>query len=255
MRRKCSAWSRISLGRQVAAELHRARSRRTCRSAGSPTARRRRPSGGRRGSASARPRRPAVVRVEQRLDRAVGRVRLVRERRASRTAPSSASRARSAAGQVGHLLVAARAARRPAPHLAGAEGGLAGVGERVVEERRGPRVTIVADMRLGQVPRPRRRRLAPRRRGRSSSRAASRSAARSCATRRATSTAARASRVDGKPARALEAATARVYAVNKPAGRRLDRRGHRTAARRSSTWSRAGGGCTPSGASTSAPPA
>ena len=76
----------------------------------------------------------AVVRVEQRLDGAVARVRLVERASASRTGPPRASCARSARRQVGHLVVAARAARGPRPHLAGAEGGLAGVGERAVEE-------------------------------------------------------------------------------------------------------------------------
>ena len=53
--------------------------------------------------------------------------------------------------QVGHLVVAGGAARRPAPHLAGAEGGLAGVGERAVEELEVHRVSYGgSDMRLAK---------------------------------------------------------------------------------------------------------
>ena len=92
--------------------------------------------------------------------------------------------------QVRHLLVAGRAARRPAPHLAGAEGGLAGVGERLVEQRRGPRRLWWQRRAARQVPRPCRRRLAARVRAARVRRPRHASAARSCATRRATSTAA-----------------------------------------------------------------
>ena len=65
--------------------------------------------------------RPAVARAEQRLDRAVARVRLVGELPASRTARARSSCARSARGQVGHRRVARRARGRPAPHLPRAE--------------------------------------------------------------------------------------------------------------------------------------
>ena len=74
--------------------------------------------------------------AEQRLDRAVGGVRLVDERRASRTARARPARARSAAGHVGHRVVARRAGGRPAPHLAGAEARAAELGQRVASEQR-----------------------------------------------------------------------------------------------------------------------
>ena len=138
MRRKCSAWSRISRGGQVAPELHRAGRAERARQ----RAARLRGDADRAAAVAVAHQhgldRAAVVGVEQRLDRAVARVRLVGERRASRTAPSPASRSRSAGGQVGHLVVAGGAARGPAPHLAGAEGGLAGVGERARRGARGP---------------------------------------------------------------------------------------------------------------------
>ena len=53
----------------------------------------------------------------------------------ARTGPASASRSRSGGRDVGHRVVAAGAARGPLPHLLGAEGGLAGVGQRLLEER------------------------------------------------------------------------------------------------------------------------
>ena len=64
--------------------------------------------------------------VEQRLDRAVARVRLVHElERGERNAARRAAR-RVAAGQVRHLVERRRAARSPFPDLARAVGGLAG---------------------------------------------------------------------------------------------------------------------------------
>ena len=111
---------------QVAAELHRAgRAER----AGQRAA-------GLRGQAE----RAAAVAVAHQhgLDRAA----VVRSRNSALTVPSRAcascssverrerdlarpARSRSAAGRFGHLVVAAAPARRPLPHLAGAEGGLA----------------------------------------------------------------------------------------------------------------------------------
>ena len=241
------------------------RSRRTCRSAGSRTARRRRSSGGRRGSASARPRpaRPSAVR-EQRLDRAVARVRLVLERQASRTAARAASALAQRGRQVGHLLVAARAARRPRPHLARAEGAARRASASVVSSSRGPcsrssgctvyRWQPPAAMRLakylahagvasrraaealiaaGRVTRRRRDRHRP-------------GARRRRATSASPSTAARRGR---RAARRLRAATSRAGVVS------TARDTARAARPSSSSSRRAGCACTRSGASTPTPPA
>jgi hypothetical protein len=120
--------------RQVAPELHRARRAERARQ-GAPRLRRE------------AQRAPAVAvahehrldgaavaaGVEQGLDRAVARVGLVgdlerRERHA--LGELRAERRRD----VGHGVVAVRAARGPLPHLLGAEGGLAELGQRGVEE-------------------------------------------------------------------------------------------------------------------------
>ena len=53
-------------------------------------------------------------------------------------------------GQVGHRVVAVRAGRGPAPHLAGAEGGLAELGQRRVEEREVHGPYGGSDMRLAK---------------------------------------------------------------------------------------------------------
>ena len=102
-------------GGQVARRTSSSRSRRTCTSAGSRTARRRRPSGGRRGSASAPPRPGgrrrswnSALTVPSRGVRLAHAASSVENGTLARPA-----RSRSAGRQVGHLLVAARAARRP----------------------------------------------------------------------------------------------------------------------------------------------
>jgi len=77
--------------------------------------------------------RPAVTGCEQGLDGAVGRVRLLRDGQA-RERQRLGERRAQVRRKVGHLLVSARATRRPRPHLAGAEGGLPAVGERRLEK-------------------------------------------------------------------------------------------------------------------------
>ena len=72
--------------------------------------------------------------AEQGLDRAVARARLVLDdqRRERHLLGELGAQGR---GQVRHLVVAAGAARGPFPHLAGAEGGLAAVGESLFKQR------------------------------------------------------------------------------------------------------------------------
>ena len=140
VRRKCSAWSRISEAVRLRPKRIAPGGAEACRSAGSPTARTGRASAARRGSASAPP--PPAARRRWRTAPS-------RCRRAACASRSSASvenghrfgqRGRAArAGSVVISLVARAPARGPLPHLAGAEGGLAGGGQRRVEERRGPR--------------------------------------------------------------------------------------------------------------------
>jgi len=78
--------------------------------------------------------RPAVGGLEERLGRAVARDRLAHvAQRGERHLVGE--RGAQLDWQVGHLLVRARAARGPLPHLPGAEGGLAAGGEAIVEER------------------------------------------------------------------------------------------------------------------------
>ena len=82
--------------------------------------------------------RPAVVGAQQRLLGAVGGQRLVLEaQRGQRHLVGE--RLAQRRGHVGHLLVGGGAARGPLPHLAGAEGGLAAVGEGALQAARGPR--------------------------------------------------------------------------------------------------------------------
>ena len=135
MRRKCSAWSRIS-------EALRLRAKRICPVAqnvhvsGQPDCEERQSERRAvRGSASAPPpaARPSAV-ANSALTVPSLRARLARAARGSRTAARCASASRSARREVGHLLVAARAARRPRPDLAGAEARLAAVGERLLEQ-------------------------------------------------------------------------------------------------------------------------
>ena len=226
MRRKCSDLVEDLATRSGCARSSSRRSRRTCRSAGSPTARRRRPSGGRRGSASAPPRpggRRAVWKSALTVpSRGVG---LVRERRASRTGRASASRARSAAGRFGHLVVAGGAAARAQRHTWRAR--KAGSPARRASRRAASRSTRVyggSDDAPRQVPRPRRRRLAARRRAADLRRARDgrrRGRARPGARRR------RRRRRSPSTARPVAAPSARVvYALNKPRRRRLDRARH-----------------------------
>ncbi len=150
MRRKCSAWSRISAARQVAAEPHLpGRAER----AGQRAARL-------RGEAE----RAAAVAVahqhgldgapvggrEQRLDGAVARVRLVaRAQRRERHAPPRARRAARPAGRSSPRRSRRRAAVQR-PDLAGAVGGLAVRGERRVEQRRDPSRLSLAAVRLAK---------------------------------------------------------------------------------------------------------
>ena len=69
-----------------------------------------------------------------------------------------ASAARRALREVRHRVVARGAARRPLPHLAGAEGRLAPLGERLFEERADPSgygsVTPVIDLRSDTATQP-----------------------------------------------------------------------------------------------------
>ena len=238
MRRKCSTWSRISLavrlrpnfiapGRAERARQRAARLRGDADGAAAVAVAHQHGLDG-----------AAVVGVEQRLDRAVGGVRLVDElERGERHLGGQPLAQRG--GQVGHLVVAARAVGRPAPHLAGAEGGLAGGGQR-----RSSRQASQVHARLWwqadaprQVPRPRRRGLAPRLRAARVRGPGDRRAARSCATRRATSTAARGSRsTAGRRARGRATAPS-TPSTSPPASSRPRRT--RTGARRSSSWSRA----------------
>ena len=99
----------------------------------------------------------AVGGVEERLDGAVARRAPRRRARASRTARARPSSRAQRRREVGHRLVAGRAARGPAPHLPGAEGGLAELGQRRVEQRQ-----VHAPMVAAGAARP----ASPRRRGR-----------------------------------------------------------------------------------------
>ena len=110
-----AAPGRGSRRRSGCARSSSARSRRTCRSAGSPTARTGRASAGRRGSASARPR-PAGRRgcAKSALTVPSRGVRLVLERQRRERHLGGQPRAQRGR-QVGHRLVARRAARRPTP--------------------------------------------------------------------------------------------------------------------------------------------
>ena len=158
----------------------------------------------------------AVVGVEERLDGAVGAVRLVDElERGERHLGGQPLAQRG--GQVGHLVVAARAVGRPAPHLAGAEGGLAGGGERVVEQLRGPPAYRGrhACASPSTSPTPAWPRAAPP--SRSSSTAASRSRGEVVRDPARDVDGSEGIEVDGRPARAWKGDRA-VYAVNKPAG-------------------------------------
>jgi hypothetical protein len=85
--------------------------------------------------------RAPVVRVEERLDRPVARLGLMRERQ-RRVGHSLGQVRPQRRREVRHLVEAAGPARGPLPHLLGAEGGLARIGERRFEEREvhGPRV-------------------------------------------------------------------------------------------------------------------
>ena len=107
--------------------------------------------------------RAPVVGLEQRLDRAVARVRLVQERQ-RRVRDLGLQALAQRRRQVGHRVVAGGAARGPAPRLAGAEGGLAGVGERALEQLEIHRRLWWQGHAPRQAPRPRRGGLAPRRR-------------------------------------------------------------------------------------------
>ena len=159
--------------------------------------------------------RPAVGGAEQRLDRPVGACASLASSSVE-NGTRSASSARSAAGQVGHRVVAGRAGRGPAPHLAGAERGLAELGQRRVEEREVHAPLWWQRHAPRQVPRPRGRRLAPRRRAARVRRArhrrrrgGARSGARRGGARRGRGRRPRASR---------SSAASVVYALNKPAG-------------------------------------
>ena len=194
------------------------RSRRTCRSAGSPTARRRRASGGRRGSASARPRpaRPSAVwksaltvpsrgvrlahqrqRRERHLARPAARAARPagRSSRRSEPAPRAAHahtwRARKA-GSPASASVASSRSRSTASYGGSAMRLAKYLAHAGVASRRAAEEIIAA----GRVTR-RRRRSSP--------------------TRRATSTARSGVDVDGRAGRASRGAR-RSTRVNKPAG-------------------------------------
>ena len=85
MRRKCRTWSRISPAVRLRPNFISPVAQ-SVQVSGQPDWRRRRPTGGRRGTASARPRSARPSRARERLDRPVARVRLGRAL-ASRTAP------------------------------------------------------------------------------------------------------------------------------------------------------------------------
>ncbi len=74
-----------------------------------------------------------VLGAEERLDRAVGGVRLVLERE-RRERHGLGELGSECPRQVRHLRVAGRAASRPRPHLTGAERGLATLGQRLLEQ-------------------------------------------------------------------------------------------------------------------------
>ena len=130
-------------GRQVAREAHRAGRAEAARQRAARTARTGRPSAGRRGSASAPPRPGGRRAVANSALTVPSRARASRAQREGRER-DLARRARAQRGrQVGHLLVAAGPAGGPRPHLAGAEGWLAGVGERARRGDRGPSPAIL----------------------------------------------------------------------------------------------------------------
>ena len=217
MRRKCSTWSRISRRGQVAAELHRA--------GGAERARQR--AAGLRGDADRAAAvavahqhgldGAAVVGVEQRLDRAVGRVRLVRElERGERDLGGEPLAQRGRAGRSSPRSRARRWPSSATPGGRGSAGSPASASVASSSSRSTPPIVAGSACAWPSTsPTPASPRAAPP--SRSSSTAASRSAARSCATRRATWTAASGIEVDGKPARSWKGERA-VYAVNKPAG-------------------------------------
>ena len=152
MRRKCSAWSRISdavrlrpnfiaPGRAERAGQRAARLRGQAQRA-APVA----------VAHEHRLDRASVGGVKQRLHRAVARVRLLDDgerRERDLVGQPRAQRRR----HVGHRLVAGCAARRPRPHLAGAEGGLAGVGQRALQPLE-VHLPIVGALRAGVQLRP-----------------------------------------------------------------------------------------------------
>ena len=133
MRRKCSAWSRISEavrlrpnfiepGRAERAGQRAARLRRQAQRAPAVAVAHEHGLDG-----------PPVGGVKERLVRPVAGDRLVGERQ--RRERHLVVQARAQRGRhVGHRLVAARAARGPRPRLAGAEGRLAGVGQRALQQ-------------------------------------------------------------------------------------------------------------------------
>ena len=133
MRRKCSAWSRISEAVRLRPYFI-APVAQNVQVSGQPRL---------RGDAQRAP--PVavahehrldgapVVRVKQRLQRAVAGLRLVDDGQ-RRERDLLGQRVAQRDRQVRHRLVAAGAARGPVPHLAGAEGWLAGVCERALEQ-------------------------------------------------------------------------------------------------------------------------
>ena len=215
------------------------RSRRTCTSAGSRTARRGRASGGRRGSASAPPR-PGGRRAvwNSALTVPSRGVRLVLERRASRTGPRSASRVaqRRRAGRSSRRSRRRRAPPTPTPGRRGRRARRASASVVSSSSRSIGRPMVARRCASPSTsPTPASPRAAPP----SSSivrRPRHASTARSSPTRRATSTAASRVAVDGKPRRAPTASARRLRA-QQAARRRLDRQRHARAARPSSTSS------------------
>ena len=242
-------------GGQVAAEPHRAGG---AERAGERAA-------GLRGDADGAP--PVAVAHQHGLDRAAVGVRNSALTVPSAACASSATVERGerharvelgaqAGGKVGHGLVAAGARGRPAPDLARAEGGLAEVGERLVEQARGPwgrRAAYGGSADAPrQVPRPRRRRVAPRRRAARVRRPRDRrrrGRARPRARRRARTPTWRST----GGARRSSAATSSTRSTSPPAT--SARRTTRRAARPSSRSSRAASGCIPSAGSTPTRPA
>ena len=203
------------VGAEVAGERASARSRRSCRSAGSPTARRGRASGARRGSASAppRPRCPCAVRSSALTVPSRG-ARLALERRAceSGTCCSSVGAQRPPAGRSSARRRRRRARATPRP---GARGRAARRGVRSVSRSRSAiHRPMVAAVRLAKFLAHCRARLAARRRRDRPRRARPRRRRRELDPAREID--GERVELDGRPVAGVEARV--VYALNKPAG-------------------------------------